>query len=120
MQFLHGRIEPIGIVHLQHSPIFDTQRGRRQRPNARSGGVGVKRFEETMAYVTSNRTATSSLGARFAEMGKQATEAFVAWRLYRRTLNELQDLSPRELADLGLNRAMLRQAAFDAVYGKAA
>lgn len=71
-----------------------------------------------MAYVSSNRTTTASLGARLSEMGKQAAEAFAAWRLYRRTLDELRELSNRELADLGLNRSMLRRAAFEAVYGK--
>jgi uncharacterized protein YjiS (DUF1127 family) len=72
-----------------------------------------------MAYVSSNRTATTSLGARFAEIGKQAVEDFTAWRLYRRTLSELRDLSVSELADLGLNRSTLRRAALEAVYGKA-
>jgi len=51
-------------------------------------------------------------------MFKQAAEAYSAWRLYRRTLNELQGLSVREMDDLGLNQSMLRQAAFEAVYGK--
>jgi uncharacterized protein YjiS (DUF1127 family) len=71
-----------------------------------------------MAYVSSNRTATSSLSIRLAEMVKEASEAYIAWRLYRRTLSELQDLSVREMDDLGLNPANLRQAAFEAVYGK--
>jgi uncharacterized protein YjiS (DUF1127 family) len=51
-------------------------------------------------------------------MLKQASEAYTAWRHYRRTLSELQDLSVREMDDLGLNRSNLRQAAFEAVYGK--
>lgn len=72
-----------------------------------------------MAYVSSNRTATTSVGNRLAEMMKQVSEAYTAWRQYRHTLNELQDLSVREMADLGLNPANLRQAAFEAVYGKA-
>ena len=71
-----------------------------------------------MAYVSSNRTATTSVGARLAEMMKQASEAYTAWRSYRRTLNELQELSVREMDDLGLSPANLRQAAFEAVYGK--
>jgi uncharacterized protein YjiS (DUF1127 family) len=71
-----------------------------------------------MAYVSSNRTASTSVAPRLAEMMKQASEAYTAWRLYRRTLNELQGLSVREMADLGLNRSNLRQAAFEAVYGK--
>ncbi len=71
-----------------------------------------------MAYVSSDRTTTASLGARLSEMGRQAAQAFAAWRLYRRTLDELNELSDREMADLGLSRAMLRRAAFEAVYGK--
>jgi uncharacterized protein YjiS (DUF1127 family) len=72
-----------------------------------------------MAYVSSNRTASVSVIARLAEMGRQAAEAYRAWRVYRETLGELQQLSLRELDDLGLNRSMLRQAAFEAAYGKA-
>ncbi|MCU4652864.1 DUF1127 domain-containing protein [Roseibacterium sp. SDUM158016] len=72
-----------------------------------------------MAYVSSNRTTSISVGARLAEIGKQAAEAYAAWRLYHRTLAELNELSGRELDDLGLNRSMLRGAAFQAVYGKA-
>lgn len=37
-------------------------------------------------------------------------------RLYRRTLNELGSLSNRQLADLGLNRSMLRRVAWQAAY----
>lgn len=37
-------------------------------------------------------------------------------RLYRRTLNELSSLSDRQLADLGLNRSMLRRVAWQAAY----
>lgn len=38
--------------------------------------------------------------------------------LYRRTLNELMALGAHELADLGLNRSMLRSTAYEAVYGR--
>lgn len=72
-----------------------------------------------MAYVSSNRTASPSVATRLSEMVKLASEAFTAWRLYRRTLRELQDLSVRDMDDLGLNPSNLRQAAFEAVYGKA-
>jgi uncharacterized protein YjiS (DUF1127 family) len=121
MRFLHGSIETLSIVHSQHFPIFRSQRGteppRRTGKSGRSTGATL--IEDDMAYVSSNRTATASLGARFAEMGREALGAFAAWRLYRRTLSELQELSGRELADLGLNRSMLRRAAQEAVYGRA-
>lgn len=38
-------------------------------------------------------------------------------RVYRQTLSELQSLSGRDLADIGLNRSMIRQVAHAAAYG---
>ncbi|MFT7595290.1 MAG: hypothetical protein ACI8R4_002618 [Paracoccaceae bacterium] len=35
---------------------------------------------------------------------------------FQRTVRELSALSPRELADCGLNRSTLRNAAYEAVY----
>lgn len=45
-------------------------------------------------------------------LGRAWTQALA----YRRTLRELDQLSDRELDDLGLCRADLRRAAYDAVY----
>jgi len=42
---------------------------------------------------------------------------FQQYRLFRKTMNELHALSGRELADLGLNRANIKSAAYAAVYG---
>ena len=39
------------------------------------------------------------------------------YRLYRRTLTELESLSDRELRDLGLSRLSIREVAYDSVYG---
>ena len=72
-----------------------------------------------MAYVASNGTARPSVTTRLAEMARQTAQAYTAWRLYRRTLDELQQLSPRELDDLGLERSGLRATALEAAYGKA-
>lgn len=38
------------------------------------------------------------------------------YRVYKNTLSELQGLSNRELADLGLGRSMLRSVAYKAAY----
>ncbi len=43
-------------------------------------------------------------------------ERFSRYRLYRKTLNELSQLSIRELDDLGLSRASIRQVAYMAAY----
>ena len=71
-----------------------------------------------MAYVTSNRAASESLIARFAALRADAVEGYRNWRVYRNTLNELNDLSPREMADLGINPSMIRRIALEAAYGK--
>jgi uncharacterized protein YjiS (DUF1127 family) len=73
-----------------------------------------------MAYVTSNRTISNGmgLGARLNEIGKDIVEEWRAYRVYRETLGELQALSTRELADLGLNASALRSVALEAAYGK--
>ena len=38
------------------------------------------------------------------------------YRLYRKTLIELSELTTRELADLGLHRSMLKRVAYEAAY----
>lgn len=65
------------------------------------------------------RTNTSlPLGARLGEIKTAAAEAYAAWRVYRITLAELRQLSPRELADLGMNPSIIRRVALEAAYGK--
>ena len=43
--------------------------------------------------------------------------AIADYRLYRRTLSELEGLSNRELRDLGISRFSIRQIARESVYG---
>lgn len=71
-----------------------------------------------MAFVSSNRTTTLGLGDRLSEIRKDLADAWRAHRVYRQTLTELQGLSNRELADLGLNRSMLKSIALEATFGK--
>ena len=44
------------------------------------------------------------------------TQRFDRYRTYRRTLDELQALSDRDLADLGVSRLQLRSIAYSAAY----
>ncbi|WP_170758751.1 DUF1127 domain-containing protein [Ruegeria lacuscaerulensis] len=43
-----------------------------------------------------------------------AKTRFTRYRIYRQTVNELSELSNRELADLGLHRSMIRRVALQA------
>jgi uncharacterized protein YjiS (DUF1127 family) len=71
-----------------------------------------------MAHYSSNRAQSVPFGVRLAEIRDAAVTAYGKWRVYHRTLNELRDLSPRELNDLGINASMIRRIALEAAYGK--
>jgi len=71
-----------------------------------------------MAILNQINTHKSFSTGGVAQMIQVAREKFVQYRLYRETLNELSALSGRELADLGLNRSMLKHIALEAAYGK--
>lgn len=47
---------------------------------------------------------------------KELGTKFARFRLYRQTVNELSSLTSRELADLGLNRSMIKRIAYQAAY----
>ncbi|SHF80703.1 protein of unknown function [Litoreibacter ascidiaceicola] len=69
-----------------------------------------------MAYATSIRTAPTLI-ERLVAFKNDLAERHAKNRLYRQTLDELQVLSNRELADLGMNRANLKSIAHEAAYG---
>ena len=50
-------------------------------------------------------------------MVQSARLRFAQYRVYRETLNELNALSARDLADLGLNRSLVKRTAYEAAYG---
>ena len=67
-----------------------------------------------MAYTTDTR----ATGFGFATLDTLVGEIrgfFARRRLYRETLRELNTLSNRELADLGLHRSQIKRVAIEAV-----
>lgn len=71
-----------------------------------------------MAFVNTTRVAHVGLADRFAAIVKAVKEDLNRRRVYKQTLAELNALSSRELADLGLHRSMLTRVALEAAYGK--
>lgn len=67
----------------------------------------------TLTDTHARRRPLSAIAAAFRSAG----DDYAKWRLYRRTLSELEDLNARELADLGLTRSGLHAAARASVYG---
>ncbi|MCF6273456.1 MAG: DUF1127 domain-containing protein [Rhodobacteraceae bacterium] len=70
-----------------------------------------------MAYVYLPRpNAPASLYTRFTQAVDSMKQAQRQRRMYRKTINELNSLSDRELNDLGLCRSMISDVARTSVY----
>lgn len=70
-----------------------------------------------MAFATDNcTTAQGGFAGGFASLFAGIREQMERRKLYRETLRELNALSNRELADLGLHRSMIRRIAYQAAY----
>ena len=71
-----------------------------------------------MTYNTETGFAGFSIGQRFAALRAEWVENAAKRKEYRATFNELNVLSDRDLADLGLHRSMIKAVAHEAAYGK--
>jgi len=71
-----------------------------------------------MAYVNSTRATQSVLSDRFSALTTSFRQAMQRRRVYTQTIQELKALTDRELADLGIARAMIPEIATQAAYGK--
>jgi len=70
-----------------------------------------------MAYVSTTRTVTNGLADRFGAFVKSIKLAAQRRAVYDQTLRELNSLTNRELADLGIARLNIRDVARTAAYG---
>lgn len=61
---------------------------------------------------TTNAGAFDRIQAAFGALSERVAQ----YKLYRATINELQELSNRELADLGISRSMIKRLAYEAAY----
>ena len=69
-----------------------------------------------MAYVNSSRSAQVNLSDRFSAMVKVVKDMIERRRVYNQTLFELNNLSDRDLSDLGISRASIAEVAREAAY----
>lgn len=69
-----------------------------------------------MATITDTR-ADAGIFALIAETLQAQIARISQYRTFVKTRNELSQLSARELDDLGLNRSILTQVAYEATYG---
>ncbi|MEM9436822.1 MAG: DUF1127 domain-containing protein [Pseudomonadota bacterium] len=66
-----------------------------------------------MAYATAPITSRFNLVASLRGYGAELVEAWAQYRQYSKTYYELNELSDRELDDLGLSRASLKKVAWE-------
>ena len=71
-----------------------------------------------MAYTNTIRAGNVSILDRLSAVARTVAAAVERRRLYSQTLRELESLSARELADLGLHRSVIADVAREAAYGK--
>jgi uncharacterized protein YjiS (DUF1127 family) len=69
-----------------------------------------------MAYISNISTTKSTAGSVLRRWYETFVQNRANYRMYARTLRELNALSDRELADLGLSRSSLNDVARSAVY----
>jgi len=71
-----------------------------------------------MAYVNTTRFVGKGAFDRFLGLKDAVVAAVQRRRIYARTVAELNSLSDRELSDLGIARALIREISHEAAYGK--
>ncbi|MFU8778310.1 MAG: DUF1127 domain-containing protein [Roseovarius sp.] len=64
-----------------------------------------------------SRSAAALLGEDLSAAVYAVMQRIMNYRTYRRTVNELSQLSALDLADLGLHRSEIRRVAHETVYG---
>ena len=70
-----------------------------------------------MTVQTETYIAGSSFFGRLAGMRAELADAAAKRKVYRTTLTELQSLSARDLADLGIAPSSIEEIAYEAAYG---
>ena len=72
--------------------------------------------EANMALIQIQSKQTEFIQEKLESSVRSTILRFKNYRLYLQTVSELEGLSVRELADLGLSRSMIRNVAYQAVY----
>jgi uncharacterized protein YjiS (DUF1127 family) len=71
-----------------------------------------------MALAQNTQILDAGIAARLSATFASLSDAWQRRRVYRQTLRELNALTSRELADLGMHRSMITRVALEAAFGK--
>lgn len=104
-------------MHLQHFPHVGVNRA------AETANTDTDAAHETnlrliiMAYVNSTRIAHNGFADRLNAVVASVKTAMQRRRIYAQTVRELNNLTTRELADLGIAASQINAIAKEAAYG---
>ena len=102
-----------GIVQVQQAPhLACNEAGANARITPDHPGSSKRKTNMSLLDLAHRG---SGVTGRLADAFARLSEARARRSLYRQTVRELRGLGDRELADLGLNRAMIHSVARDSV-----
>lgn len=105
-------------MHLQHFPHVggnsETETANTDAETANETNLRLI----IMAYVNSTRIAHNGFADRLNAVVAFAKTALQRRRVYAQTVRELNSLTGRELADLGISASQITSIAKEAAYGK--
>ena len=118
MHLLHGSIAGVRHCAPAASAYFWSRERYQAHPAAATIPADDSEREIDMAFANETHRAQQdlTLGGWIRDLRTNLGERAARYRAYRATLNELQALSDRDLADLGLHRAMIADVAREAAF----
>jgi uncharacterized protein YjiS (DUF1127 family) len=110
MILLHGSIAQSTYCAIAALAPSSSQRRRNKDHTVTANRKTTKMMTDYTPAVASR----SAWASPIAALG----DAWVRYRLYRRTYAELNALTSRDLDDLGISRSMITRLAYEAAYGR--
>ena len=101
---------------MQQLPIFNLE-GAIRRPTEDPANGSKTESIKDMAHITDVRIGNASVFSNIAALRDTLAARYAQYRVYRTTLTELQSLSKRDLADLGMHPSAIVSIAHEAAYG---
>jgi len=118
MLMLHGGIAaPVNCACAAIAPSYQEQRNRDCQTGPRMRNE-TRPEADPMSFANTLRATNPNLIERFSAALKATRAALQRRRVFNRTVRELEQLSSRDLNDLGIHRSMITRIALEAAYGK--
>jgi len=114
------------MAALMRTGIVQSQHQVHVSPNSADGGAvsgapwwrQMNGIGDEMAHATTHSGIEFGLTTRISDFFRNLQDARRRYKVYRQTVNELENLTDRDLMDLGISRSMIESVATEAAYSK--